>query len=375
MGTPPPVYTLNVAGFMKALEAQLKNNVAGYSIGLNQNGSRIAQDSWGWAKEPEDGGQAWTPDTRMHVASLSKIPTAIAMTKLLGDLGIPPTTSIIDYLPTYWVKGPNIENITFSDLLTHNSGLAFNNSNSRSDFAWLKTQIEVGTYYRSNYSYQNVNYGLCRILLATLNGDVPADTLFPGWQGSVDCLWDCSTITAYTAYVANEVFAPSEVTGPDFTHDATDAFAYDFPVTGPWDSGDLTYMVGGAGWHMTLNEVLAVMGTFRRGGTIVSPAQAETMLADHWGINYAISTNLGQTAPDNQGTYYVKYAGWSHQQVVNQTVWEEEGEAFFLPLGMELVVLVNSPVNGQQSGPGPASGPTLEQWVATALTNNVTPPT
>jgi hypothetical protein len=219
-----------------------------------------------------------------------------------------------------------------------------------------------------------VNYGLCRILLATLNGDVPADSLFPGWPGSVDCLWDASTITAYTAYLTNELFAPSGVTGPDFTHDVTDAFAYDFPVTGPWDSGDLTYMAGGAGWHMTLNEVLAVMGTFRRAGTIVSPTQAEAMLEDHWGINYAIPTNLGQTAPDNQGTYYVKYAGWGHQPVATQTGWEEEGEAFFLPLGMELVVLVNSTVNGQLPPQNPPLGPTLEQWVAEVLTENVTPP-
>src|SRR6202042_2638160 len=108
---------------------ELIDNVAGYSIGLNQDGSRIAQSSWGWAKEPEDGGQAWTLDTRMQGASLGKIATAIAMTKLLGDVGISPTTPIIDYLPAYWVKGPNVQNITFFDLLAHKSGLAFKNSN------------------------------------------------------------------------------------------------------------------------------------------------------------------------------------------------------------------------------------------------------
>jgi len=115
----------------------------------------------------------------MHVASLSKILTAIAMTKLLGDLGISPSTAIIDYLPAYWVKGPNVQNITFFDLLAHTSGLAFNNANSRSDFAWMKAQIEVGTYCHGAYSYQNLNYGLCRILLATVNRDVPVDGSSP----------------------------------------------------------------------------------------------------------------------------------------------------------------------------------------------------
>jgi hypothetical protein len=361
MGTPPQAYTFDVDGFMKALECQLMDNVAGYSIGLNQNGSRIKQANYGSAKEPEDGGEGWTPDTRMHVASLSKIPTAIAMTKLLGDHGIQLNTPIIDYLPGYWVKGPGVPDITFFDLLAHKSGLAFSNSNSRSDFAWMKAQIEVGTYFRGQYSYQNLNYGLCRILLASVNGDVPVDGVFPGWQGSVDCLWDCSTITAYTAYVANEVFGPSGVGGPDFTHDAADALAYDFPVTSNgWNSGDMTYMVGGAGWHMTLNELLAVMGTFRRGGTIVTPDQAQLMLENGFGINCPpVTTKVG--------TYYVKYGGWT-----GQSDYEEQGEAFFLPLDMELVVLVNSQVKGQEP-----TGPTLEQWVSSAYAKNikeVTPP-
>jgi hypothetical protein len=357
---PPPVYTFNAAGFMQDLERQLTGNVAGYSIGLNQNGTRIAQASWGWAKEPQDGGEAWTLDTRMHVASLSKIVTAIAMTKLLGEAGISPTTPIIDYLPAYWVKSPTVQYITFFNLLAHTSGLAYKNPNDRSDFAWMKEQIALGTFDLNCYDYQNLNYGLCRILLATINGDVPVDGVFPGWQGSVDSLWDCSTITAYEAYVANEVFAPSGVSGPSFTHDAADALAYDFPVTGNgWNSGDMTYMTGGAAWHMTVNELLQVMGTFRRGGTIVTPGQAQTMLEDGFGIN--------ATVPTNVGTYYVKYGAWT-----GDSDYEEQCEAFFLPLNMELVVLVNSQVKGQQP-----TGPTLEQWVASAYLNNIvgqTPP-
>ena len=42
----------------------------------------------------------------MHVASLSKIVTAIAVTRLLDEAGIAPSTPIIDYLPGYWAKGP-----------------------------------------------------------------------------------------------------------------------------------------------------------------------------------------------------------------------------------------------------------------------------
>ena len=359
--TPGPaavVYRFNAAGFIQDLEDQLTWDVAGYSIGLNENGSSIAQTSWNWAKEPQDGREAWTPDTRMHVASLSKIVTAIAMTKLLLEAGIPPTTPIIDYLPAYWVKGPNVESIRFFDLLAHTSGLAYQ-APTWSDFEWMKEQIAVGTFNLGCYNYQNLNYGLCRILLATVNGNVPVDWVFPGWQGSPDSLWDCSTIAAYASYVTDEVFAPSGVSGPGFTHGASDALAYDFPVTGHgWNSGDMTYMVGGAGYHMSVNELLKVMGTFRRGGTIVNPDQAQAMLEDGFGINAPpVMTNVG--------TYYVKFGGWT-----GDSDYEEQGEAFFLPLDMELVVLVNSQVNGE--GP-PPNGTSLEQWVASAYLKNIVP--
>jgi len=173
-----------------------------------------AHISRGWAKEPQDGAEGWTLDTRMHVASLSKVVTAIAMTKLLNDAGLSPDTPIIDFLPAYWVTGPGVENLRFFDLLAHQSGLAYKNPNGRTDFAWMKEQIALGTYNQYSGDYQNLNYGLCRILLATVNGDVPVDGVFPGWPGTVDSLWDSATITAYTKYVTDNVFAPSGVTRP-----------------------------------------------------------------------------------------------------------------------------------------------------------------
>ena len=336
-GPAPGVYGLDAAGFIQELEGLLTGNVAGFSIRLTEDGSSIGLAGQNWAKEPQDGSEAWTPDTRMHVASLSKIVTAAAMTRLLGEAGIPPFTPIIGYLPGYWVKGPDVDQITFAELLTHTSGLAFGATNSRSDFEWMKEQIAAGTTHLGQFSYQNMNFGLCRILLATINGNVPVDWLLLGSQGGlppwwIDNSWDSSTISAYASYVAREVFAPSEVTGPDFTHDAADALAYNFPVTGNgWDSGDLTTMAGGAGWHMSVDELLQVMATFRRGGTIVSPDQAQAMLDDGFGIDFSVATPLG--------TYYAKLGGWN-----DNAGHQEQGVAFYLPLNMELVVLVNSPV-------------------------------
>ena len=80
----PALYRFDVTGFMRALGEQLTGKVAGYSIRLTENGSTIGLADQGWAKEPLDVSESWTPDTRMHVASLSKVATAMAMTRLLG---------------------------------------------------------------------------------------------------------------------------------------------------------------------------------------------------------------------------------------------------------------------------------------------------
>jgi hypothetical protein len=99
----PVFYAFDGPGFIQELERLLTGNVAGYSIRLTENGATtIGLADQNWAKWPQDGSQAWTPDTRMHVASLSKIVTAIAMTRLLGETGISTGTPIIEYLPRYW---------------------------------------------------------------------------------------------------------------------------------------------------------------------------------------------------------------------------------------------------------------------------------
>ena len=92
--------------------------------------------------------------------------------------------------------------------MTHTSGLAYGATNSRSDFEWMKSQIAAGTTRIGQYSYQNMNFGLCRILLATINGNIPVDWTMPGWLGWLfgnefnDIFWDLITIRAYAAYVA-----------------------------------------------------------------------------------------------------------------------------------------------------------------------------
>ena len=350
----PLPHRLDVDGFIAALESALTDEVAGYALRLRERGRTIRTVDWNWAKEPPDTAEGWTTHIRMHVASLSKQITAIAMTKLLDNHGIPYDTKIIDYLPAYWGKGPNVDQITFAHLMTHTSGLNYGVSSSASDFLFMKGQIAVGTTHLGQYWYQNMNFGLCRILLATINGNIPVDFSIPplfGFSGFNDIVWDVVTLAVYESYTAAEVFAPSGVSGPTLNHEQLDALAYDFPVSGAgWNSGDLTTMAGGAGWHMAVDEVLAVMGAFRRNGTILSPFQAQSMLDAGFGIDWTVPTPLG--------TYYAKNGFWHDS--AGQT---EQAVLFYFPHDMEFVLLVNSPVG--------APPQFLYSLVADAYTSNI----
>ncbi|MGA8027650.1 MAG: serine hydrolase domain-containing protein [Bryobacteraceae bacterium] len=342
---------LNVQGFISAIESALTSLCAGYSLRLRQNGvTTLATANWNWAKQPPDGSESWTPDVRVNVASLSKIVTAIAMTKVLNDHGMSYDTPIIDFLPEYWIKGPNVNEITFAQLMTHKSGLAFNNTTSQSDFQFMKAQVAAGTTYLDQFSYQNMNFGLFRILISTINGNIAVSFPFDN-----DELWDSSTLSAYQAYVNSNLFSPSGVTGATLYHEPADALAYTFPVSGNgWNSGDLTFQAGGNGWHMTVDQFLALMSTFRYSGAIMSQEDAQTLLGNNFGIDFSAETSLGP--------YYAKLGGLSHTGG-----YMEQSIAFYLPRQMELVVFVNSPI-------GVALPGQLLSYSDTGFSNNLSNP-
>jgi CubicO group peptidase (beta-lactamase class C family) len=322
-----------VEDFAEQLTALLDLNTAGgYIWQLRLGGQPFAGAARGFAKQPVDGSEPWTESIRMHIASLSKLITGVAMARTLNAHNLAAsTTKIIDYLPSYWVKGPNIDQITFDQLLTHNSGFRVDGSNTY--YPIMKSHVEAGvnTADINQFSYQNMNYSLCRILIPIMNGTIPADTEFSSFFE--DPFWDLATVTAYEQYVQENLFQPAGVSGPTTTHPAADALAYAFPSPpeAGWNSGDQTANVGGAGWHMSIDEYLNVMGTFRRAGTIMLPTDALNVLDAKYGIDDIQQTPLG--------TMYLKNGDW-HELNDGRA---EQCVACFLPNDIELVAFVNSP--------------------------------
>ena len=346
---------LNVTKLGEELHAALKDNVRGYAFQVRKRGEPLYTLIWDSARSADEGGKGWTLDTRMHVASVSKLLTAFAAVKMLDERGLTFDTKIGAYLPSYWTVGTNSADITFRELLTHTAG--FTGTYYDGDYATFKKQIEVGVAENPSKVYTNGAFSLVRVLNATMTGAVPKNaSVPPAAMGMRDALWDILTSNAFETYVANKVFAPSGVTGITSTASSASAFAYTSRTDkAGWDSGELQTQLGGAGFRASVNDVLKVMHTFRRTGKIVSAVKAQEALDAKLGVDVIDETPAGKM--------YLKN-GWWGGGGQDGNLWHvEQAVAAFLPDDMEAVILVNSNIGWQQAS--------LTQTFRNAVTNNI----
>jgi CubicO group peptidase (beta-lactamase class C family) len=345
----PP--TLQVGPFQAAIQTILQGQCEGAILELRQNGEPLFTVSTGFAQAPGDGNIAWSPQAPMHIASMSKLPTGILTTQIFDAKGLSFDTPISGYLPAYWQQGPNIGEITFRNLMTHQSGI----TSGAFDFASMKAQIAAGVAGVGTYDYQNMNYTLLRILLPVVAGYIAADEMYETGDPPLptDIGWDVFTSNWFIGQIQTNVFAPSQAEG-HLIYEAGDALAYAYPpfqISGGGIDGNLFYTLGAAGWHMSVDQLLNVMGTVRRSNTILTPQQAQAMLDNKFGIDWIASSAAG--------SFYIKNGAW------NFNGQSEQGLLFFLPQDMEMVVFANSNVT---SNPANQS---LVSMVGNAYTDNL----
>jgi CubicO group peptidase (beta-lactamase class C family) len=328
---------LNVSAFLNDLAGQLSTQTEGFALEISypngRSGRRHEVRVNGYAIDPVDpGSKAWNQKVVQHVASVSKLVTAIAMTRRLHDLEISANTTIGTYLPPFWTQGPNIGAVTFAQLMTHKSGIR----SAATDYASMEAVVNAGVSIANVgvYQYENMNLSLCRILLATLL----MTTLrrrhgreiyrFVDLWPATDAARDLLSIRSYQAYVGKRVLISRET--DSLIHVAGDALAYAYPKppNNGWNSGDVSTNVGAAGWHFSTTDILRFMRDFRRAGTILKPRLAQKMLDDSFGIDMI-------TDPGG-GTIYGKNGYWY------DGIRVEQATVFFLPHQTEFAVLVNS---------------------------------
>lgn len=331
------VKKLDLDGFLNDLAGQLSTQTEGFAIEISYphhgSGRRHKTIVNGYAIDPVDpGSKLWTNKVVQHVASVSKLVTAMAMTRRLHDLEISPKKAIGPYLPPFWTQGPNIGAVTFAQLMTHLSGIR----SSATDWATMESVVNAGVSAGNVgvYQYENMNFSLCRVLLATLLmttlkrvGGVKTYTFVNVWPAT-DAARDLLSIQSYQTYVTKKVLISGETDRLTSAPGDALAYAYPKPPNNGWDSGDLSTTVGAAGWHFSTTDILRFMGDFRRSGRIVKRRLAQKMLEDSFGID--MITNPGG------GTIYGKNGYWY------DGIRVEQATVFFLPRETEFAILVNS---------------------------------
>jgi len=326
------LHQLDIGGFGTDLASRFNGQCHGYVLRLLEpDGPGLTIQS-GKARAVADGDVDWTPDVRMHVASVSKLVTAIAARKALADAGVPGGTAIYPFLPLYWRRGPNVDQITFDMLLTHRSGF-YNPVTDMALYDDLKGQVARGALFGvplGDATYQNVNFGLFRILIPVVTGAIKPSLLAPsGKEEDHDRLWSALAVQSYHDYVQQHVFGPVPVSDAATASVPGNALAYQWPMPAAgWDSGDLSATSATTGWHLTANELVRLLHAFTN-GAIVPRSDAWAMLEAGWGID--------RKAPTKAGRYFLKDGRWESSN--NQL---EQAVVGLLPGGLPFALLMNS---------------------------------
>ncbi|NNC90769.1 MAG: beta-lactamase family protein [Akkermansiaceae bacterium] len=357
---PPPPDNLNIGEFLDDIHTQLSPNVNGYALRIRRDGQTVGVLQWNWARNPNLGdlpGLGWNSDRRMHVASISKFMTAIGLVHLLQNTGgLDADDAILPWLPAYW--NPNVgsnASITFDHLMDHRSG--FSTGGSSSNWQTMKSNVKAGSPGVGGADYENMNFGLIRILISTIGGYINPNTSF-GPEFINDILWDVVTQNAYNDYMQTYVFNPVGAF-PVLDTNALTALAYRFDGTGPgWNSGDLAASCGGFGWHMTINEILGVVRALRMGQLVDFPDYTEL-----WNRSWGLNSPLNGELITDFGVLYYKAGKWTSGSNP-LTARTEQCFVLFAPIKqIEVAVFVNSNVT--------AADISLTNVVRTAFINNI----
>jgi CubicO group peptidase (beta-lactamase class C family) len=262
----------------KNIKAQLDGKVMGYSYYV---GTFPKFGGGGYARSAADAPQtAFRSDVKIHVASVSKLVTAIATQRVMDRRSsyFPDRfdTPIANFLPSDWAPlSFEVRNMTIGQLLTHTSGIK-DYGNTTLNYDKLKSFFSQSVDYTKNTScqgpkaknvvdpinsmnhdpcYSNYNFAILRLILPRLAGlaeDPNATT-----RGA-------TLAKQYEQLVQQEVFNRVGQMGvsckppADSSKLALAYKSYGSTAKGS-NSGDLTASCGAYGWHLSIEDMAKVM--------------------------------------------------------------------------------------------------------------------
>lgn len=151
--------------------------IVGLSIGIVKDGKILYTNGYGFTDI--DNIHKVTFDTRFDVASISKVFTATAIMQLTEHGKLDLNKKVVDYLPEFKLKDERYKEITILNLLTHSSGLMWDNAlkNKASDSTALhdfilsldktKLQFKPGEKFNGT-TYSNTGFDLLGYIVQKL---------------------------------------------------------------------------------------------------------------------------------------------------------------------------------------------------------------
>ena len=255
----------------KNIRTLLDGNVMGYSFFV---GTYPKFGAGGKARNAADGGElAFKSDTKITVASVSKLVTAIATVRLLDQKGISLDAAIGPYMPSDWKPGTYLKNVTFAQLLSQRSGIK-DYGNVKLDYDKLKSFFTQSVSSTANtacqgsdvinpsnpvntmnnsFCYSNYNTAIMRVLLPKVAGYA---------EDGNSSTRPMTLANQYVSLVQQNVFNRVGQYGVTCKPPASNdhAFAHKKPGSDAGhDFGDVRDICGAAGWYLSAEDMAKVM--------------------------------------------------------------------------------------------------------------------
>jgi CubicO group peptidase (beta-lactamase class C family) len=319
--------------FAANIRSALKDSCMGFSYVINYKGGRKRWGADGLMRTARDGGnKPYDLYAKNQIASMSKTLTALATLQLLKKNGLTTYTKIQNYLPTAWAPfGPNIDKITFRDLLRHESGIR-NTTRAGCNGEWYDNcscKVKEGVIADSMgvQQYNNMNYSLLRIIIPRLVGFLP-----------VPFRNDTSTANQYIRYVRKNVL---DTCGMGSVIGCSEDTSLHYYVTPYFNSrgyrmGDNTLVAGARGWYMSAPDYANVITILFNSEAVLNKAWLDTMK-----INL-----LGCFGYGGRKGNYLWHNGFTGGEVVNSPGDTSRGLVntcwMYFSNGIDVVCMVNS---------------------------------
>ncbi|RZS98936.1 serine hydrolase domain-containing protein [Aquimarina brevivitae] len=309
----------------------------GWAYTISKDGNLSRSNAFGKARTAADGTLNFTPQKEINVASVSKFYTAIAAMQLLEANNLTIEDKINTWLPDTWVKGPGVSELTFKDLLKHESGLQSTNTNFDTTLGYegLQNCIQTGVVNSTTRNYLNVNFALFRVLIPSLWSNLEGSP-------AIDIENDANTQFMYLLYMQQHVFDPLSLPLVGCVPEDRETATLYYNVNNPNNGGNGQYYgswnnkSGGGGYFMTTMEMAKVNAYFEHTEVLVSNEQKAIMKLHRLGMDTA------DPIDEIHGNYYSKAGsiGTSNDPTTSQGV---QTQIVMFPFnGIDCVVVMNS---------------------------------